>query len=233
MLAIKGFRIDLSTPRDRLPRRRDLRPRRHDARRPGQADRPRAQRLRPQAGRAGRPGHRARGLQGCPRRPTRRRARGGSRSRSRTTGAARTSSGWRGPTSSANPDRRRPRPDDLGPGRRGRGSGSSPTARRSRSARPPRSTSTAGPRPGTALLTWEADRILQYRLAPIAEGDNPISWPVEGPQFPNFTLTASRMVGDDRFDHRPPRRPGRARPPRHPQADQAESSGPARRSRSR
>jgi len=50
-------------------------------------------------------------------------------------------------------------------------------------------------RPGTALLAWEADRILQYRLVPIAEGDNPVSWPVDGPQFPNFTLTASRMAG--------------------------------------
>ncbi len=54
-------------------------------------------------------------------------------------------------------------------------------------------------KPGTALLTWEADRILQYKLVPIKEGDNPVSWPVEGPQFPNFTLTASRMV-EDRFD---------------------------------
>ena len=54
-------------------------------------------------------------------------------------------------------------------------------------------------KPGTALLTWEADRILQYKLVPIQAGDNPVTWPVEGPQFPNFTLTASRMV-DDRFD---------------------------------
>ena len=54
-------------------------------------------------------------------------------------------------------------------------------------------------KPGTALLTWEADRILRYKLMPIHEGDNPLTWPVEGDQFPNFTLTASRMV-DDRFD---------------------------------
>ena len=54
-------------------------------------------------------------------------------------------------------------------------------------------------KPGTALLAWEADRILQYKLVPLKEGDNSVSWPVEGPQFPNFTLTASRMV-DDRFD---------------------------------
>ena len=53
--------------------------------------------------------------------------------------------------------------------------------------------------PGTALLAWEADRILQYRLVPLKEGDNAVTWPVEGPQFPNFTLTAARMSGD-RFD---------------------------------
>ncbi len=50
-------------------------------------------------------------------------------------------------------------------------------------------------KPGTALLTWEADRILQYRLVSIKEGNNPLTWPVDGPQFPNFTLTASRMSG--------------------------------------
>ena len=52
---------------------------------------------------------------------------------------------------------------------------------------------------GTALLTWEADRILSYRIARLAEGDNPIAWAVEGPQFPNFTLTAARMR-EDQFD---------------------------------
>ena len=51
-------------------------------------------------------------------------------------------------------------------------------------------------KPGTALLTWEADRILQYRLMPTREGDNPVAWPVDGPQFPNVTLTASRMAGE-------------------------------------
>ena len=54
-------------------------------------------------------------------------------------------------------------------------------------------------KPGTALLAWEADRILQYKLVPIKEGDNPVTWAVDGPQFPNFTLTASRMA-DDKFD---------------------------------
>ncbi len=50
-------------------------------------------------------------------------------------------------------------------------------------------------KPGTALLSWEADRILRYQLVPIKEGDNPVTWAVEGPQFPNFTLTAARMAG--------------------------------------
>jgi TolA-binding protein len=54
-------------------------------------------------------------------------------------------------------------------------------------------------RAGTALLTWEADRILSYRVVTLAEGDNPVGWAVDGPQFPNFTLTASRMSGA-RFD---------------------------------
>ncbi len=47
---------------------------------------------------------------------------------------------------------------------------------------------------GTALIAWEADRILRYQLVAIQEGENSLNWPVDGPQFPNFTLTASRMV---------------------------------------
>ncbi len=54
-------------------------------------------------------------------------------------------------------------------------------------------------RPGPALLTWEADRILRYRIAPLAEGENPLTWDVDGAQFPNFTLTASKM-SEGRFD---------------------------------
>ncbi len=50
-------------------------------------------------------------------------------------------------------------------------------------------------KPGTALLAWEADRILRYQLVPINEGDNPVTWAVDGPMFPNFTLTAARMAG--------------------------------------
>src|SRR5262249_14771591 len=52
---------------------------------------------------------------------------------------------------------------------------------------------------GTALLTWEADRILSYRIVTLSEGDNPTGWAVVGAQFPNFTLTAARMAGKD-FD---------------------------------
>lgn len=48
---------------------------------------------------------------------------------------------------------------------------------------------------GTALLTWEADRILRYKLVEVKEGDNPLTWEVAGDQFPNFTLTAARMAG--------------------------------------
>jgi uncharacterized protein YfaS (alpha-2-macroglobulin family)/TolA-binding protein len=48
-------------------------------------------------------------------------------------------------------------------------------------------------RAGTALLTWEADRILTYKIVTLQEGDNAVAWAVEGSQFPNFTLTATRM----------------------------------------
>jgi tetratricopeptide (TPR) repeat protein len=52
---------------------------------------------------------------------------------------------------------------------------------------------------GTALLAWEADRILKYQLVQLKEGDNDLSWAVDGAQFPNFTLTAGRM-DKTRFD---------------------------------
>ena len=54
-------------------------------------------------------------------------------------------------------------------------------------------------RAGLALLTWEADRILSYKLVDLQEGDNAVAWAVDGAQFPNFTLTAARMAGA-RFD---------------------------------
>jgi uncharacterized protein YfaS (alpha-2-macroglobulin family)/TolA-binding protein len=52
---------------------------------------------------------------------------------------------------------------------------------------------------GPALIAWEADRIIQYRISDLKEGENPLEWAVEGPQFPNFTLTAARM-SSGRFD---------------------------------
>jgi alpha-2-macroglobulin len=48
-------------------------------------------------------------------------------------------------------------------------------------------------RAGTALITWEADRILSYRIVTLKEGDNTLTWAIDGPQFPNFTLTSTRM----------------------------------------
>ena len=44
---------------------------------------------------------------------------------------------------------------------------------------------------GRALLVWEADRVLRYRLVEVKPGDNPLEWEVDGPQFPNFTLSAA------------------------------------------
>jgi uncharacterized protein YfaS (alpha-2-macroglobulin family) len=46
---------------------------------------------------------------------------------------------------------------------------------------------------GTALLAWEADRILKYQILSLREGDNVLSWDVDSSQFPNFTLAAARM----------------------------------------
>ncbi len=54
-------------------------------------------------------------------------------------------------------------------------------------------------RAGTALLTWEADRILSYRIVTLKDGDNPLAWAVDNGQFPNFTLTATRMW-ENQFD---------------------------------
>ena len=48
-------------------------------------------------------------------------------------------------------------------------------------------------RSGTAMLTWEADRVLSYRIVTLSNGDNPLAWSVDNRQFPNFTLTATRM----------------------------------------
>jgi hypothetical protein len=47
---------------------------------------------------------------------------------------------------------------------------------------------------GTALLTWEADRVLSYKILTLKDGDNPVSWEADGAQFPNFRLSAARMA---------------------------------------
>jgi tetratricopeptide (TPR) repeat protein len=52
-------------------------------------------------------------------------------------------------------------------------------------------------RAGTALLTWEADRILTYKIVRLNEGNNTVAWAVDGAQFPNFTLTATRMARNE------------------------------------
>ncbi len=52
---------------------------------------------------------------------------------------------------------------------------------------------------GTALLTWEGDKILSYKIITIREGANPLEWTVDAAQFPNFTLAAARMA-DARLD---------------------------------
>jgi len=46
---------------------------------------------------------------------------------------------------------------------------------------------------GPALIALEADRVIRYRIAELKEGDNPLTWAVEGPQFPNFN--ADRRAG--------------------------------------
>lgn len=50
--------------------------------------------------------------------------------------------------------------------------------------------------PGLALVTWQADRILSYRLVELQAGDNAMAWDVIGDQFPNFTLAAVRLDGE-------------------------------------
>ncbi len=52
-------------------------------------------------------------------------------------------------------------------------------------------------RAGTALLTWEADRILSYKLVHLNVGNNTVAWAIDGAQFPNFTLTATRMARNE------------------------------------
>ena len=170
----------------RLPRRRVVPAPGHDARRPGRADRPGALGRGPQAGRtrpAGSPSARSRARRVDDRREDRQGV--ASRSRSTTRRGAATSSGSRAPTGSA--------------------TRSSPTARLTISGKKDetklriladRQTFKVGEeaevnlhsrgRAGTALLTWEADRILSYRLVPLKEGDNAVAWAVDGAAVPEL-----------------------------------------------
>src|SRR5207302_85904 len=43
------------------------------------------------------------------------------------------------------------------------------------------------------------DRILRHQVVQLKEGANKVAWDVDGAQFPNCTLTATRMAGT-RFD---------------------------------
>ncbi|WP_152052024.1 MG2 domain-containing protein [Tautonia marina] len=47
---------------------------------------------------------------------------------------------------------------------------------------------------GPALVTWEADRILDYRIVTLDDGENVVSWEANNAQFPNVTLAAARMA---------------------------------------
>lgn len=48
---------------------------------------------------------------------------------------------------------------------------------------------------GLALICWEADRILSYKLVAVKPGENAVAWAIVGEQFPNLTLTAAQMAG--------------------------------------
>ena len=47
--------------------------------------------------------------------------------------------------------------------------------------------------PGQVLICFEADRMLGYKILPIKVGDNTLRWKVIENQFPNMTITATRM----------------------------------------
>ncbi len=46
---------------------------------------------------------------------------------------------------------------------------------------------------GLALVCFEADRMLGYRVERLKEGDNKLAWNVEDKHFPNMTVSATRM----------------------------------------
>ncbi|MCY2936051.1 MAG: MG2 domain-containing protein [Planctomycetota bacterium] len=47
--------------------------------------------------------------------------------------------------------------------------------------------------PGQVLVCFEADRMLGYKILPIKVGENNLRWKVVENQFPNMTITATRM----------------------------------------
>lgn len=47
---------------------------------------------------------------------------------------------------------------------------------------------------GLALLTFEGDEVLQYRILKLEEGSNRVQFPVEHLHYPNFNLSISRMA---------------------------------------
>ncbi|MEW6074130.1 MAG: tetratricopeptide repeat protein [Planctomycetota bacterium] len=52
---------------------------------------------------------------------------------------------------------------------------------------------------GLALVTFEAETVLDYRLVRLAEGGNEIRFPVEHAHFPNFAVSAAMMRGNELF----------------------------------
>ena len=118
------------------------------------------------------------------------------------------------------PGRRRPGADDLGQeGRDEAPDPGRPPDVQGRRGRRTVNLHSRGPA-GTALLAWEADRILSYRLVALKEGDNPLAWAVDGAAVPQ--LHADRRAdGRDAVRRGPARRPRRARPAGDGHADEA------------
>ena len=86
-------------------------------------------------------------------------------------------------------------------------------------------------RAGTALLTWEADRILTYKIVSLNEGNNPRRLGRRRPPVPQ--LHAHRHAhGRERVRPGPARRAGRARPEGRDRGRPSPPSPPASRSKS-
>ena len=217
---------------DRLPRRRDLRPERHHARRPGQADRPAScgSSVLKQVNQGGRITEREVSKHVLTTDKDDRQGDALDQGRGRAGGRL-TSSGPPGPTSSAT------RSSPTGPceisGKEDETRLRLLTDRQSFKVGETASVNLhSRSRPGTALLAWEADRILQYQARADQGGGQPADLAGRRAAVPQ--LHPDRLE-DGRRQVRPgqPRHPGRARPAGHDQAAQARRSGRARRSRSR